>query len=76
MKVYMSFLIPIQKNLIDGHLEVIAPKFKQISDYLEGKSFLMGEKVTVADFPMYIAIKWHQEIVTELNLERKVCYKI
>merc|ERR1711915_895273 len=37
-------------------------KFKQVSDFLGSKSFLMGNSVTIADFALYDALKWYHEL--------------
>ena len=36
-------------------------KFKQLSKYLGNKKFLIGNNVTIADFELYDALKWHDE---------------
>merc|ERR1712086_688067 len=35
------------------------PKFKQLSEFLGTKKFIMGDSMTIADFPIYDALKWH-----------------
>ena len=36
------------------------PKLKEVSDYLgKGKKFLLGNHITIADFPMYVSLDWH-----------------
>ena len=41
-------------------------KFKQLSEFLGGKSFLAGNDVTIADFAMYDALKWFHELDSSL----------
>lgn len=41
-------------------------KLKLMSDYLEGKKFLMGDQITIADFPMHDAITWYQKMDPEM----------
>ena len=41
-------------------------KFKQLSKYLGNKKFLIGNNVTIADFELYDAIKWHDEFDDKL----------
>jgi len=41
-------------------------KFKQLSHFLGSKKFLMGNAVTIADFAMYDALKWHDELDSKL----------
>ena len=36
------------------------PKLKEVSDYLgKGKKVLLGNHITIADFPMYVSLDWH-----------------
>ena len=44
-------------------------KFEQVDKFLDGKKFLMGEELTIVDFPMYDLINWHQEL--DANLVHK-----
>ena len=37
----------------------VEPKFKQVSEFLGSKKFLMGDNLTIADFTMRDAIQWH-----------------
>jgi len=41
-------------------------KFKQISNYLGSKEFLMGNAITVADFELYDALVWHNKLDSKL----------
>ena len=38
------------------------PKLQQLSDYLGSKKFLLGDSITVADFPMYTSLDWHSKL--------------
>merc|ERR1712051_866261 len=40
-------------------IEKNVPVFKQVSEFLQSKKFLMGDSITIADFPIYDALKWH-----------------
>ena len=53
-------------NLKAKHIESMEPKFKQLSVFLEGKEFLNGKEVTIADFPMHDAIAWHLKLDEDL----------
>ena len=53
---------PDFENLKGKHMEDIKPKFKQVSQFLDSKSFMMGDNLTIADFVMYDAIKWHMAL--------------
>ena len=45
------------------HPESMEPKLQQLSDYLAGgKKFLLGDAITVADFPMYVSLDWHSAL--------------
>merc|ERR1712018_404784 len=67
----MALIMPnvVMKNLEEKKAEVITAqdaKFKQLSEFLGGKSFLAGNDVTIADFAMYDALKWFQELDSSL----------
>ena len=49
-----------------NHIESMEPKFKQLSEYLEGKKFLTGDSITIADFCMHDAIAWHLKLDASL----------
>ena len=55
-----------QENQKAKHIESMEPKFKQLSAFLEGKQFLMGDALTIADFTMHDAIAWHQKLDEEM----------
>ena len=38
------------------------PKFKQLTEFLGSKTFLMGNNMTIADFTMHDPIKWHMAL--------------
>ena len=61
----MNFFI-MQEKLKDEHIKTIDAKFKQLSDYLGTKQFLLGDDLSIADIAMYDAIKWHHELNNEL----------
>ena len=48
-------------------------KLWEVDAFLVGKTFFVGEKVSVADFAMYHPIKWHKELDSEINPVQKVC---
>jgi len=55
---------PDFENLVGKHPEAMEPKLQQLSDYLGGgKKFLLGDSITVADFPMYVSLDWHSTLV-------------
>jgi len=67
----MALIMPnvVMKNLEEKKAEVITAqdaKFKQLSEFLGGKSFLAGNDVTIADFAMYDALKWFHELDSSL----------
>ena len=37
-------------------------KFKQLSEFLGNKKFLMGNEISIADFVMHEAITWNVEL--------------
>ena len=41
-------------------------KFKQLSHFLGSRKFLMGNAVTIVDFDIYDALKWHDELNSNL----------
>ena len=46
--------------MIAKHGENMEPKLKEVANYLgEGKKFLLGDSITIADFPMYVCLDWH-----------------
>jgi len=45
----------MRKEMIEKNV----PVFKQVSEFLQSKKFLMGDSITIADFPIYDALKWH-----------------
>ena len=45
-----------------AHIESMVPKLKQLSEYLEGKKFLTGDSISIADFCMHDAIDWHLKL--------------
>ena len=45
----------MRKYIIEKNI----PVFKQMSEFLQSKKFFMGDSITIADFPMYDALKWH-----------------
>merc|ERR1711935_211768 len=49
-------------NLVGKHPEAMEPKLQQLSDYLGDKKFLLGNTITVADFPMYVSLDWHSAL--------------
>ena len=42
-----------------NHIKDVEPKFKQVSEFLGSKKFLVGDNLTIADFTMRDAIQWH-----------------
>ena len=48
-----------QEKLKEATTKDGEPKFKQLSEFLGTKKFFMGESITIADFPIYDALKWH-----------------
>ena len=46
-----------------NHIEFAREKFAEVSKFLEGKQFLMGNKVSIADFAMFDAVCWHMELM-------------
>ena len=51
--------------MVGEHPEAMEPKLQQLSDYLGGgKKFLLGDAITVADFPMYVSLDF-QSILDE-----------
>ena len=54
------------------HLKSMESKLWEVDAFLVGKTFLVGEKVSVADFAMYHPIKWHKELDSEINPVQKV----
>ena len=60
-----------QEKLKDDHIKAIDAKFKQLSDFIGEKKFLMGSDITIADFQFYDAIKWHQKLDSELVAKYK-----
>merc|ERR1712154_333494 len=65
----MGLILPnvIMKNLNEpGKKEEVSKnqdaKFKQVSDFLGSKRFLMGNSLTIADFALYDALKWYHEL--------------
>jgi len=47
------------------HPEAMEPKMKQLSDYIGSKKFLLGDKITIADFAMYVALDYHTALDEE-----------
>ena len=46
--------------MVAKHGKNMEPKLKEVSNYLgEGKKFLLGDSITIADFPMYVSLDWH-----------------
>ena len=41
-------------------------KFKMISEFLGAKKFLIGDEVTIADFPMHDAVAWYIDVAKEM----------
>ena len=55
-----EYIIIFQDELAAKHGKSMEPKMKEVSDYLgKGKKFLLGNHITIADFPMYVALDWH-----------------
>ena len=54
------------------HLKSMEGKLWEVDAFLVGKTFFVGEKVSVADFAMYHPIKWHKELDSEINPVQKV----
>jgi glutathione S-transferase len=49
-----------QDEMVAKHGESMEPKLKEVANYLgEGKKFLLGDCITIADFPMYVSLDWH-----------------
>jgi len=47
-------------EMVAKHGESMEPKLKEVANYLgEGKKFLLGDCITIADFPMYVSLDWH-----------------
>ena len=53
------------------HLKSMEGKLWEVDAFLVGKTFFVGEKVSVADFAMYHPIKWHKELDSEINPVQK-----
>ena len=58
----IMMIIYLQENMKGKYIEGMAAKFEAMSKLLEGKKFMLGEDVTIADFPMYDLIYLHQEL--------------
>ena len=50
----------------EAHIEFAKRKYTDVSNFLEGKQYLMGNKITIADFAMFEAICWHIELDTNM----------
>ena len=48
-----------QEKLKEAATKDCELKIKQLSEFLGTKKFFMGESITIADFPIYDALKWH-----------------
>merc|ERR1711993_167324 len=67
----MGLILPnvVTKTLNEKKADVVKSqdvKFKQLYNYLGSKKFMMGNAVTIADFEMYDALKWHDELDDKL----------
>merc|ERR1711935_236450 len=49
--------------------ERFQPVFKKVSEFLGSKKYLMGDSVTVADFPMYHAMKYYSAMNEDILSE-------
>jgi len=54
-----SYVTPDVEQLKKDMMEKEGPKFKQISEILQSKKFLLGDSISVADFPIYHAMKFY-----------------
>ena len=52
--------------MIPKYCEELEPKLKQFSDFLGTKKFLLGDCISVADFPFYDILKIHNHMNSEL----------
>ena len=64
--VFLDFTFYFQEEKKAEVITAQDAKFKQLSEFLGGKSFLAGNDVTIADFAMYDALKWFQELDSSL----------
>jgi glutathione S-transferase len=49
-------------NLVVKLPETLEPKLQQLSDYIGDKKFLLGDSVTIADFPIYVNLEWNSKL--------------
>ena len=38
-------------------------KYAEVSESLKGKKFMVGKRITIADFAMFDSISWHMELM-------------
>jgi glutathione S-transferase len=50
------------ENIKIDYIKDVDPKVKQVSDFLGDKKFMMGDNVTIADFPFMDVINWNIKV--------------
>jgi len=63
MKAYSE---PDFEKLKEFALKDHQPKIKQLSEYLGTNHFMVGSKISIADFPIYKILKWHMALDIDL----------
>ena len=46
----------------EKHIKDVKLKYAEVSKFLEGKTYLVGSKMSIADLAMFDAICWHMEL--------------